>query len=168
VKIAKRAMWHGTHCLRASRVHRWGTPVCDEPAGLTRAVCLNQIMRTGSRFADEQLLRRLLAPSDLEDGVEALGYWRARSRRLRCYRLGARREAARMTVRWEQRVGAALVAQRGAPLASRLSAGLLVAQTRLGRWTRRARIALVATVTVGAVLVAVPTAAALVLLLHAL
>src|SRR5205823_12698846 len=103
-------------------------------------------MGTGSRFADEQLLRRLLAPPDLDDGVEALGYWRARSRRLPWYRLSARREAARMTVRWEQRVGAALVARRGAPLASLLPAGLLLARTRLGRWTRRARIALVATV----------------------
>jgi hypothetical protein len=73
-----------------------------------------------------------------------------------------------MAVRWEQRVGAALVAQRGAPVASRLSAGLLVARTRLGRWTRRARVAVVATATVAAVLVAVPIAAALVLVLHAL
>lgn len=125
-------------------------------------------MGAGSRFADEQLLRRLLAPPDLDDGVEALGYWRARSRRLPWYRVSARREAARMTVRWEQHVGAALVVQRGAPLASRLTAGLLIGRTRLARWTRRARIALIATVTVAAVLVAVPIAAALVLLLHAL
>jgi hypothetical protein len=125
-------------------------------------------MGTGSRVADEQLLRLLRAPPDLDVGVEALGYWRARSRRLPWYRMSARREAARMTVRWEQRVGAALVAQRGAPLASLLSAGLLLARTRLGRWTRRARVALVATVTVAAVLVAVPLAAALVLVLHAL
>ena len=73
-----------------------------------------------------------------------------------------------MIIRWEQRVGAALVAQRGAPLANRLSAGLLVARTRMGRWTRRARIALVATVTVAVALVAVPAAAAMVFLLHAL
>lgn len=144
-------------------------PVGDEPASLTRPVCLNPMcMGAGSRFADEQLLRRLLAPPDLDDGVEALGYWRARSRRLPWYRMSARREAARMTVRWEQRVGAALVAQRGAPVASRVSAGLLIARTRLGRWTRRARIAVVTTVTAAAVLVAVPIAAALVALLHAL
>src|SRR5947209_14358357 len=120
-------------------------------------------MRTGSRFADEQLLGGLVAPPDLDDGVEALGYWRARSQRLPWYRMSARREAARMTIRWEQRVGAALLAQRGAPLASLLPAGLLLARTRLGRWTRRARVALAATVTVAAVLVAVPLAAALVL-----
>jgi|SRR5436305_12241789 len=125
-------------------------------------------MRTGSRAADEQLLRSLLAPPSLDDGVEALGYWRARSRRLPWYRMSARREAARMTVRWEQRVGAALIAQRGAPPASLLSAGLLLARTRLGRWTRRARFALVATMTVAAVLVAAPFAVALVLVLHAL
>jgi hypothetical protein len=125
-------------------------------------------MGTGSRFADEQLQRCLLAPPDLDDGVEALGYWRARSRRLPWYRISERREAARMTVRWEQLVGAALVAQRGAPLASLLSAGLLIARTRLGRWTRRARVALVATVTVAAALIAVPLALALVVVLHAL
>src|SRR5436309_6960494 len=118
-------------------------------------------MGTGSRFADEQLLRRLLAPPDLNDGVEALGYWRARSRRLPWYRIRARREASRMTMSWEQRVGAALVAQSGVPVASRLSAGLFLARTRLGRWTRRARVAVVAIVTVAAVLVAVPVAAAL-------
>ena len=73
-----------------------------------------------------------------------------------------------MTIRWEQRVGAALVAQRGAPAAIRLSAGLLLARTRLGRWTRQARIALVATVTLALALVAVPAAAALAFLLHAL
>ncbi len=73
-----------------------------------------------------------------------------------------------MTVRWEQRVGAALVAQRGAPLGSLLSAGLVLARTRLGRWTRRAWVALLATVTVAAVLVAVALVAALVSVLHAL
>ena len=73
-----------------------------------------------------------------------------------------------MTIRWEQRVGAALVAQRGAPASIRLSAGLLLARTRLGRWTRRARFALVATATLALALVAVPAAAALVFLLHVL
>ena len=104
-------------------------------------------MRTRSRSTDEQLLRRLLAPPDLDDGVQSLGYWRQRSRHLPWYQMSARREAAQMTIRWEQRVGAALVAQRGAPASIRLSAGLLLARTRLRRWTRRARIALVATAT---------------------
>ena len=74
-------------------------------------------MRTGSRSDDDQLVRRLLAPPDLEDGVQSLGYWWGRSRRLPWYRLKARREAARMTARWEQRVRAALIAQRGVPAA---------------------------------------------------
>ncbi len=73
-----------------------------------------------------------------------------------------------MTIRWEQRVGAALLAQRGAPIAVRLSAGLLIARARLGRWTRRARIAVVATGTLALALVVVPAAAAVVFLLHAL
>ncbi len=73
-----------------------------------------------------------------------------------------------MTVRWEQRVGAALVLQHRAPLEARLAAGVLVARTRLARWTRRAGIAVVGTVTTVVVLVAVPAVAALVYLLHAL
>jgi hypothetical protein len=75
-----------------------------------------------------------------------------------------------MTVRWEQRIRAALIAQRGVPAAIRLSAGLAVAQTRLGRWTRRARIVLLTTVAVVATvlvtLVALYLAAALALLLQ--
>ncbi|HEY7876980.1 MAG TPA: hypothetical protein VIC55_02070 [Gemmatimonadaceae bacterium] len=125
-------------------------------------------MRTRSRSTDEQLLTRLQAPPDLADGVQSLGYWHQRSRQLPWYQISARREAARMTIRWEQRVGAALVAQRAAPASILVSAGLLVARARLGRWTRRARIALVATATLALGLVAVPAAAALALLLHAL
>ncbi len=75
-----------------------------------------------------------------------------------------------MTVRWEQRIRAALIAQRGVPAAIRLSAGLALAQTRLGRWTRRARIVLLTTVavlaTVLVMLVAMSLAAAFALLLQ--
>ena len=75
-----------------------------------------------------------------------------------------------MTVRWEQRIRAALIAQRGVPAAIRLSAGLAVAQTRLGRWTRRARIVLLRTVavvvTVLVALVALYLAAVFALLLQ--
>ncbi len=117
---------------------------------------------------DEQLLRRLLAPPDLDDGVESLDYWRQRSKQLPWYRIHARREAVRMTARWEQRVGKALVSQHRASLEGRFSAGVLLAQTRLARWTRRARIAVLATVATVIVLVALPTAAALVYLLHLL
>ena len=118
--------------------------------------------------SDEQLLRRLQAPPDLGDGVQALEYWRRRSRQLPWYRVRARREAVRMTVRWEQRVGAALVSTHRATLEDRLAAGVLVARTRLARWTRRAGFAVVAMVTTAVVLVAIPAVAVLVLLLHAL
>jgi hypothetical protein len=119
------------------------------------------------RLTDEQLLVRLRAPPDLDDGVQSLDYWRRRSRRLPWYRWGARREAMRMIVRWEQRVGEALVSQRRAPLEARLAAGVLVARTRLARWTRRAGIVVFAAVTTVVVLVAIPAMAALLYLLHA-
>ena len=68
---------------------------------------------------DEQLLRQLLAPPDLNDGVKSRDYWRRQSWQLPWYRIRARREAVRMTARWEQRVGAALVSQHRAPLEAR-------------------------------------------------
>jgi hypothetical protein len=116
---------------------------------------------------DEQLLRRLLAPPGLDDGVRSLDYWRRRSRQLPWYQIRERREAMRMTTRWEDRVGAALVSHR-APLEARVSAGLLLGRTRLSRWVRRVRIAALTAVTTVIVLVAVPAAVALVSLLHAL
>lgn len=117
---------------------------------------------------DEQLLRQLLAPPDLDDGVQSLNYWRRRSRQLPWYRTRARREAVRITARWEQRVRAALFSQHPAPLEARLSAGVLLARTRLARWTRRTATAVLAAVTTVVVLVAVPAVAALVYVLHAL
>ena len=122
--------------------------------------------RRGSK--DEQLLGRLLAPPDLDDGVESLDYWHRRYRRLSWWRVRARREAVRMTIRWEQRVGAALVSPHWTPLEVRTSAAALVARTRLARWTRRAAIAVRAMVTTVVVVAAVQVAAALVSLLHAL
>jgi hypothetical protein len=117
---------------------------------------------------DEQHLRRLLAPPDLDDGVESLDYWRRRTQQLPWHRIRARREAVRMTIRWEQRVGAAIVGPHRAPLEARLSAGVLVARTRLARWTRRAAIAVLATVTTVVVLLAVLVAATVIFLLHGL
>ena len=118
-------------------------------------------------WTDEQLLGRLLAPPDLDDGVESLDYWSRRSRRLPWYRIRARREAVRMTVRWEQRVGAALVSQHRAPVDARFLAGVLIARTRLARWTRRAGIAVLAVVTAVVVIATLSTAAALVTLVNA-
>jgi hypothetical protein len=99
-------------------------------------------VRLAPRPNDDQLL----APPDLGDGIESLDYWRRRSVQLPWYRVRARREAARMTVRWEQRVRAAVLAQRGVPIAMRLAGGLLVARTRLRRWTVRAAVAATTTV----------------------
>ena len=117
---------------------------------------------------DEQLVGRLLAPPDLDDGVESLDYWSRRSRRLPWYRIRARREAVRMTVRWEQRVAAALVSQHRAPLEARVLAGALVARTRVARWSRRVGAAVLAAVTAVVVLATVSTMAALTALLNAL
>lgn len=122
--------------------------------------------RRGS--TDEQLLGRLLAPPALDDGVQSLDYWHRRSRQLSWWRIRARREAVRMTIRWEQRIGAALVSQHWTPLEARTSAAVLVARTRLARWTRRAGIALLAAVMTVVVFAAIQVAAALVYLLNAL
>jgi len=124
--------------------------------------------RDGSTEQEQELLRRLCAPPDLEDGVESLDYWHRRRRRLPWYRIRARREAERMTVRWEQRVGAALVSEHRASLEARFRAGVLIARTRMARWTRRAGIALLAIVTTVLVLVAALAAAALLYVLQAL
>jgi hypothetical protein len=123
-------------------------------------------MRTTALSTDDRLLARLQAPPDLSEGVEALAYWRRRSERLSWYRIRARREAARMTVRWEQRVRGALISQSGVPIASRVSAGLLVARTRVRRWSRRAVI--VVTALGGLTLMATPVIAAAVILIRVL
>ena len=115
----------------------------------------------------EQLLGRLLAPPALDDGVEPLGYWSRRSRRLPWYRIRARREAVRMTVLWEQRVGAALVSHHRASFEARFLAGALVARTRVARWTRPAGIAVLAVVMGVVVLGTVSIVAVLVPLLNA-
>jgi hypothetical protein len=120
------------------------------------------------RSTDEQLLGRLLAPPDLDDGVDSLDYWHRRSRNLSWWRIRARREAVRMTIRWEQRVGAALVSHSWTPLEARTSAAVLIVRTRLARWTRRAGIAVLAMVMTVVVFAAVQVAAALEYLLHVL
>lgn len=104
-------------------------------------------MATGVLSGDDELLARLQAPPDLDDGVESLAYWRRRRERLPWYRLAARREAARMVTMWERRVRAALLRQRGVPLASRLRGALLIARIKGRRWTRRAGFVLVGTAT---------------------
>lgn len=121
---------------------------------------------TRSNTADQDRLSELLAPPDLGEGIEALGYWRQRRRRLPWYRRTARREAERMTIRWEQRVGAALVSHRAAPPSLRISGGLLLARSRVGRWAQRARIVLIGAFAICAVLVAAVAVAVLEFLSH--
>jgi len=106
---------------------------------------------------DEQLVGRLLAPPDLADGVESLAFWSRRSRGLAWYRIRARREAVRMTIRWEQR----------ASLEARVLAGALVAKTRVARWTRRAGIAVLTAVTAVVVIGTISILAALIAFLNA-
>jgi hypothetical protein len=105
-------------------------------------------MRRASLSADDLLIARLHAPPDLGEGVEALAYWRERRRRLSWYRVGARREAAQMIRRWEERVRGALLSQPGVPMNVRLAAGLLVAQVQLRRWSRRILIGVTAVISV--------------------
>ena len=87
---------------------------------------------------DDELLARLQAPPDLSDGLDSLAYWRGRRERLPWYRRRAKREAARMVFVWERRVRAAMLRQRGAPLASRFLAARLLASGPLRRCARRA------------------------------
>jgi hypothetical protein len=118
---------------------------------------------------DDRLVRRLLAPPELDDGVESLDYWHRRGCRLPWYRFAARREAVRMTTLWERRVSAAVLsAEHRGSLDARLSAGALVARTRIGRWMRRARAAVLATMTTVLVVATIVTVTLLIALANAL
>ena len=123
-------------------------------------------MRTAPPSADDALLARLHAPPDLREGTDALAYWRGRRQRLPWYRIAARREAARMSVAWEQRVRAALVRQRGLPTEARLRAARLVAGIWLRRSLRRVTLALAGTAMV--LLVLAPGLLLLDVLVHVL
>jgi hypothetical protein len=123
---------------------------------------IEAVMRRALASPDDRLLARLHAPPDLHEGVESLAYWQGRRQRLAWYRIRARREAARMIVRREQRVRGALAAQPGVPVAVRGSAVLLIARSRLRRWGRRAAIAV--TAITGVTVLAAPFIAAVLLL----
>ncbi|HVE67220.1 MAG TPA: hypothetical protein VNB64_01435, partial [Solirubrobacteraceae bacterium] len=98
----------------------------------------------------------------LHDSIESLDYWRRRRARLPWHRRAARREAARMAVRWERRVRAAL-RQPDAPPSVRFAAARLVASCTLTRWARRAGAAVLVTAAVSGV----AAGATLVLILQA-
>src|SRR5690242_1751619 len=82
---------------------------------------------------------------DLEDAIEALGYWRTRHARLPWHRRRDRAEAAEMVTRWEHRVRWAVIDDPRADLGTRVAGGALVLRTharRFGRrWARRLAIA---------------------------
>lgn len=82
---------------------------------------------------------------DLEDGIEALEYWRARRERLGWHKRAARREADRMVEAWERRLRHAVLLDPAVPFGQRARAGLLVVRTRGAiagrRWRRRAYVA---------------------------
>lgn len=119
-------------------------------------------MRRAFASADDRLLSQLQAPPDLSEGIQSLAYWHQRRQRLAWYRVSARREATRMILRWEHRVRGAMLSQRGVPIAVRTSAGVLVARTRLRRWSRRA--AILASAAVGVTVIAAPVVAVVILL----
>jgi hypothetical protein len=110
------------------------------------------------------LIAELQAPPDLSDGIQSLAYWRERLSRLAWYRFRARREAARMILRWEHRVRGALLYQPGVAINVRASAAMLIARSRLRRWSRRA--ALVVMAIVGLTIMATPFVAVVVALTH--
>ena len=115
---------------------------------------------------DDQLLARLQAPPDLSEGIESLSYWHDRRRGLSWYRIRARREAAAKIVRWERRVRDAMFSPSPAPITVGLSAGLLVARSRMLRWSRRAAIGVAAIA--GVTVFIAPFVAVLLLAIHLL
>ena len=114
--------------------------------------------------SDDRLLARLRSAPDLSDGIESLAYWHERRRRLSWYRVGARREAARMILRWEDRVRDAMFSRSAAPIGARFSAGMLLARIHLRRWRLRSVIG-VTVIAFGTVLVA-PVVLAVLLLIR--
>src|SRR3954451_14435677 len=91
---------------------------------------------------------------DLVDAVESLTYWRERAQRLPWYRVGARREARELARHWEARVTRTDLWERRVQMRTRVSAGVDVWGTRLGR--ARVRRWLVGLAVLGATIVAVP------------
>jgi hypothetical protein len=85
---------------------------------------------------------------NLDDGIEALAYWRARRQRLAWHRRRARSEADAMIARWERRVRWAIIDDDRAALATRVEGGVLVLRTHARsfgrRWARRLTVAAVA------------------------
>jgi hypothetical protein len=89
--------------------------------------------------------RRYELACEVDDGIEALEYWRRRRERLPWRRRAARREAELMMRNWERRLVSAALRDSGLTVAERIDAGLSVVRGRgslIGRrWRRRAAMA---------------------------
>ena len=85
----------------------------------------------------------------MDDGIEALEYWRGRRDRLPWRRRAARREADLMVANWEQRLRSAVLRDPRLSISERVEAGVLVVRTRgtiaRRRWQRRAQVTAVGT-----------------------
>ncbi len=88
-----------------------------------------------ARSEDDRILREMLAP-DLEEALEALGYWLRRRTQLPFHRRAARRETERMIRYWQAR---AIADAPRAPIALLLCGRDVVRVARLvaGYHTRR-------------------------------
>jgi hypothetical protein len=135
-----------------------GIPLSRRLVALTLPATIG-VVRRNLLPSDEQLHTQLRGAPELSDGIESLNYWQARRQELSWYQIRARREAATMARRWEERVRATVLSHPSLPIAARVSGGVLVARTGLRRWQRR--VAIGARLTVGAALlvVAVPLVA---------
>jgi hypothetical protein len=80
----------------------------------------------------------------VDDGIEALEYWRGRRERLPWRRRADRREADLMIANWEERLRSAVLRDPRLSLSERVEAGVLVVRTRGSiarrRWQRRAQV----------------------------
>jgi hypothetical protein len=109
-----------------------------------------------ARTEDDRILREMLAP-DLEEALEALGYWLRRRTQLPFYRRAARRETEHMIRYWQARAIAdaprspiaLLVCGRDVVRVARLAAGYH-ARRVFGRFTLLTIVALAAVAALGA------------------
>ncbi|MEA2444230.1 MAG: hypothetical protein QOJ12_1522 [Thermoleophilales bacterium] len=89
-------------------------------------------------------LQRYELACDVDDGIEALEYWRGRRARLAWHRRADRREADLMTDNWERRLRAAVLRDPRLSISERAHAGVAVVRTNASiagrRWKRRAQV----------------------------
>jgi hypothetical protein len=88
---------------------------------------------------DQLLVERMLAPPPLDESRRSLEFWRSRYVSLPFYRRAARREAADMAARWQERVRAGERLRFEATLLGRLLVTLGVSELWLRRGDVRGR-----------------------------